>query len=124
MKSLIERLYKKQTLSSEELHVLLENCDDYHLNLINKLAQTVAQTHFGKKIFVRGLIEIGNCCHNNSLFPPLGETFPMLPLLCHWEKRKLEAIKNSTRQEPPGISFGMKHTIRHITTCYIRALCR
>ena len=68
MKSLIERLYKKQTLSSEELHVLLENCDDYHLNLINKLAQTVAQTHFGKKIFVRGLIEIGNCCHNNCYY--------------------------------------------------------
>ena len=68
MKSLIERLYKKQTLSSEELHVLLENCDDYHLNLINKLAQTVAETHFGKKIFVRGLIEIGNCCHNNCYY--------------------------------------------------------
>lgn len=31
-------------------------------------ARAVAQSHFGNKIYIRGLIEIGNCCHNDCFY--------------------------------------------------------
>lgn len=31
-------------------------------------ARAVAQSHFGNRIYIRGLIEIGNCCHNDCFY--------------------------------------------------------
>ncbi len=68
MRSLIERLYREHTLAPDELRSLLSDCDATHLELINAKAREVAQAHFGNRIFIRGLIEIGNCCHNDCYY--------------------------------------------------------
>ena len=34
----------------------------------NKQAQEVALRHFGNKIYIRGLIEVSNCCRNNCYY--------------------------------------------------------
>lgn len=68
MRSLIERLYRERTLSPDELRILLSDCDAEYLSLINRKAREVTLEHFGNRIFIRGLIEIGNCCRNDCLY--------------------------------------------------------
>ena len=68
MKELIERLYREQTLAPGELRTLLLECRGENLDFLMQKARTVAQSHFGNKIYIRGLIEVGNCCHNDCLY--------------------------------------------------------
>ena len=68
MRKLIERLHREKTLSSDEFRILLDDCDDDSLELINSIARSETQKVFGNRIFVRGLIEVGNCCHNDCLY--------------------------------------------------------
>ena len=68
MRKLIERLHREKTLSSDEFRILLDECDDNSLELINSIARSETQKVFGNRIFVRGLIEVGNCCHNDCLY--------------------------------------------------------
>lgn len=68
MRKLIERLHREKTLSSDEFRILLDECDDDSLELINSIARSETQKVFGNRIFVRGLIEVGNCCHNDCLY--------------------------------------------------------
>ena len=68
MRSLIERLHRERTLSPDELRTLLATCDAESLAIINQKAREVALMNFGNRIFIRGLIEIGNCCRNDCLY--------------------------------------------------------
>lgn len=68
MRSIIERLYREHTAAPDELRTLLAGCDSRHLELINEKARETAQARFGNKVFIRGLIEIGNCCHNDCYY--------------------------------------------------------
>ena len=63
MRELIERLYREQTLAPGELRTLLLECRGEDLDFLMQKARAVAQSHFGNRIYIRGLIEIGNCCH-------------------------------------------------------------
>lgn len=66
--NLISQLHQRRTLSSDELRLLLTYCNTKHLQDINKRAQQVALQHFGNNIYIRGLIEIGNCCRNDCYY--------------------------------------------------------
>jgi len=68
MRELIERLYREQTLAPGELRTLLLECRGEDLDLLMQKARAVVQSHFGNKIYIRGLIEIGNCCHNDCFY--------------------------------------------------------
>ena len=68
MRSLIERLHRERTLSPDEFRVLLSQCEEEDLSFINTLAREVAQQNFGNKIFIRGLIEVGNRCKNDCYY--------------------------------------------------------
>lgn len=68
MRSIIERLYREHTAAPDELRTLLAGCDSRNLELINKKARETAQARFSNKVFIRGLIEIGNCCHNDCYY--------------------------------------------------------
>ena len=68
MKQWIDKLRQERTLRPEELRQLLTGCDAETLRYINKQAQEVALRHFGNKIYIRGLIEISNCCRNNCYY--------------------------------------------------------
>ena len=68
MKQWIDRLRRERTLRPEEFRQLLTGCDAEILRYINKQAQEVALLHFGNKIYIRGLIEISNCCRNNCYY--------------------------------------------------------
>ena len=68
MREFIERLYREQTLAPGELRTLLLECRGEDLDFLMQKARAVAQSHFGNKIYIRGLIEIGNCCHNDCFY--------------------------------------------------------
>lgn len=68
MKQWIDRLRRERTLRPEEFRQLLTECDAELLRYINKQAQEVSLLHFGNKIYIRGLIEISNCCRNNCYY--------------------------------------------------------
>jgi len=68
LKNLIEKLYNTGDLTDAELKALIE--DDYaevsaHLA---KRADEVRRKYYGKKVFLRGLIEISSYCKNDCLY--------------------------------------------------------
>jgi biotin synthase len=63
-RALIDRLERCQTLSREEFAQVLAYYDDY----LFERARAVAQRVYGKKIFMRALIEFTNYCKNNCYY--------------------------------------------------------
>lgn len=68
MKRLIDKLKEEHTLTNEEFAHLLSHYDDETLAYINLQAREVANAHFGKGVYIRGLIEISNHCRNNCKY--------------------------------------------------------
>lgn len=68
MKQWIDKLRKERTLRPEEFRQLLTECDAETLRTINRQAREVSLRHFGNKIYIRGLIEVSNCCRNNCYY--------------------------------------------------------
>lgn len=68
MIALIDKLKRNGTLSKEEFLMLLSGCDAESLSYIMEIARSTAEAEFGKKIYIRGLIEISNFCHNDCYY--------------------------------------------------------
>lgn len=68
MKQWVDKLKWEQTLATEEFRQLLTECDEETLQYINRQAQEVSARHFGNKVYIRGLIEVSNCCRNNCYY--------------------------------------------------------
>lgn len=65
---LINRLYKEQILSRDELIELLEHRTPEHAEYIANLARKECQKIYGTGVFPRGLIEFTNYCKNNCYY--------------------------------------------------------
>ncbi len=66
---LIDRLYKFHTLELHEYKYLIENADNAETVLYAAdKAVELRKSIYGNKIYIRGLIEIGNICKNNCLY--------------------------------------------------------
>ena len=66
---LIDRLSDFHTLSTDEYKYLIENSDNG--NLVSYAAEKAVEARkkiYGNKIYIRGLIEIGNICKNDCLY--------------------------------------------------------
>lgn len=68
MKPWIDQLRQERTLPTENLRQLLTHCDASTLEYIRQQAREVAQQHFGRAIYIRGLIEVSNCCRNDCYY--------------------------------------------------------
>lgn len=68
MRELIERLHREKNLSSDEFRILIDECNEEDMMLLNSIAREESLRTFGNRIFIRGLIEIGNCCHNDCYY--------------------------------------------------------
>ena len=73
MKQWIDKLRQERTLRPEEFRQLLTGCDADSLRIINEQAREVSLRHFGNRIYIRGLIEISNCCRNNCYYCGIGK---------------------------------------------------
>lgn len=68
MTGLVEKLYQNGNLSDDELLMLINSDDEQTAELLKKYADEVRQRVYGKKVFLRGLIEISSCCKNDCLY--------------------------------------------------------
>lgn len=66
MESLIRKLYNEKNLSDSEFKALIESNENPEL--LVTLADEVRQKYYGKKVFLRGLIEISSYCKNDCLY--------------------------------------------------------
>lgn len=67
-RSLIETLAKEHHLSASQWHALLQEHTEEDAFLLTTYAQKTTQRHFGKKIYIRGLIEFTNYCRNDCYY--------------------------------------------------------
>ena len=68
MKELAEKLYEQGDLSDAELKALIEDDDPETAEILRIRADQVRQLHYGKKVFLRGLIEVSSYCRNDCLY--------------------------------------------------------
>ena len=65
---IIEKLRKEQDAQMEELRYLLEHLDEESSAYLRAAAAEEAVRHFGRKIYLRGLIEFTNYCKNDCYY--------------------------------------------------------
>ena len=66
MTEVIDKLLKNQDLTDEEYLKLIK--EDFDLEYLHKAADKVRQKYYGKKVYLRGLIEISNYCKNDCFY--------------------------------------------------------
>lgn len=65
---LIEKLSETHSLSLEEYEYLLDNRTEQAAQLLAEKARAAREIHYGKSVYIRGLIEVSNICKNNCLY--------------------------------------------------------
>ena len=68
LKTLIDKLEVQNSLSKEEFMALIEGRNEELSDYLFKKASFVRDKSYGKRVFVRGLIEFTNYCKNNCLY--------------------------------------------------------
>ena len=68
MIEIINRIKETGTLSLQDLHQLLETESTHAIEYLHQQARAVADAVYGKRIFIRGLIEFTNYCKNDCYY--------------------------------------------------------
>lgn len=68
MKNLIQKLYKENYLEEKEIVELLNNITPEDKEHLIAKAEETREKVYGKKVFMRGLIEFTNYCKNNCIY--------------------------------------------------------
>ena len=68
MKRLVDKLRDEHRLTPDEYRALLIMRDAQVIDYLMDQARTVSQLHFGRGIYLRGLIELSNVCRNDCLY--------------------------------------------------------
>lgn len=66
--SIIDKLYKVSEASDEELLFLLNNIDDKSKEYLLKKSNEIRMRTYGRKVYLRGLIEFTNYCSRNCTY--------------------------------------------------------
>ena len=66
--ALIDRLERERDLSDAEFAALIECSDPQTLDYLAARARAVRDAHYGRKVYIRGLIEYSNYCKNDCLY--------------------------------------------------------
>lgn len=68
MTEFVQKLYTTSDLDDSELKTLIETDDEETAKLLKEKADEVRQKYYGKKVFLRGLIEVSSYCRNDCLY--------------------------------------------------------
>ena len=68
MTDIVEKLYRTGDLTNDELSALIKTDDTSAAELLKKYADETRRKYYGKKVFLRGLIEISSYCKNDCLY--------------------------------------------------------
>ena len=64
----VEHIQRTQDISREELELLLSTNDKDLVEQLRSTAREVADAIYGKRVFIRGLIELSSYCKNDCLY--------------------------------------------------------
>lgn len=67
-RDLIEKLWKQNILNEEDFFYILEHRDSNLEKEMSQLSRQVREEHFGKEVYIRGLIEFTNFCKNDCYY--------------------------------------------------------
>lgn len=65
---LLDKLNETHFLTAEEYGTLVINADRELADRAAQMARNASSSVYGNKVFIRGLIEFSNCCHNNCFY--------------------------------------------------------
>lgn len=65
---LIERLEREHSLTVEEYEYLIDNRNGDIAEILAEKARAVREKIYGRAVYIRGLIEVGNICKNDCLY--------------------------------------------------------
>lgn len=68
METLLKKLYQTNSLTGEELLYLLNNLDPGTEKLLFSLTHQTRKKYYGRKVYLRGLVEFSNYCRQNCLY--------------------------------------------------------
>ncbi|MGL5122975.1 MAG: [FeFe] hydrogenase H-cluster radical SAM maturase HydE [Fusobacteriaceae bacterium] len=68
MREIIDKLYKENNLSDEELLTLLNNLDEDNKKYLFEKSYMTRAKFYGNTVFLRGLIEISNYCKKDCMY--------------------------------------------------------
>ena len=68
MTDIVEKLRNTSDLTDEELTALIETDDRDAAELLRRYADETRQKSYGKKVFLRGLIEVSSYCKNDCIY--------------------------------------------------------
>lgn len=68
IKRLIRTLYRTGRLERDEYELLIRNRTPSSARYLARLAARVRRREYGRTVYIRGLIEIGNICKNDCLY--------------------------------------------------------
>ena len=68
MMDIIGHIRERRDITREELETLLATKEEETVRQLRKAARETADKAYGKKIFMRGLIEISSYCKNDCLY--------------------------------------------------------
>ncbi len=68
VRKLIKKLYKTHSLTVEEYGQILKNITEKDQVYLKRIARKVREEHYGRDVYIRGLIEISNICKNNCYY--------------------------------------------------------
>ena len=68
MRDIVRKLYETADLTDAELKALILTDDNDAAQLLREYADEVRQRWYGRKVFLRGLIEVSSYCKNDCLY--------------------------------------------------------
>ncbi len=68
MRDIVRKLYETGDLTDAELKALILTDDNDAAQLLREYADEVRQRWYGRKVFLRGLIEVSSYCRNDCLY--------------------------------------------------------
>ncbi len=68
MRTLIDTLRQEHSLQAEAYRQLLTCSNPEEIKYLHQQAREVTQSNFGNIVYLRGLIEISNCCRNDCFY--------------------------------------------------------
>ena len=68
MKTLVDKLIENRTLTRDEFITLINSRNEEISEYIFENARRTSEKHFGKNVYIRGLIEFTNYCRNDCYY--------------------------------------------------------
>lgn len=120
IRELLDELQEKKDLRDEALLALLRSKDPDLQEELHARARSVAREHFGKEIYLRGLVEWSNVCRNDCLLSPLRPAAKPMPCMTTRHMRRWKPLSTSypvraTALAPTGEIINTKHN--HVQSC-------